>query len=228
MRLLIVEDEALVAQRIERLSRDILGSELELLQVKPTLEAAWHYLHSSPIDLLILDLNLNGKNGFELLEDAVTRSFHTIILSANTDQAIRAFEYGVLDFVPKPFGKERLAKAFARYHQRDTQGEYATKYLAVRQRQGLRLIPITEVSYIQGANNNAILWLDDGTKALHDKSLQQLEQLLPTPFERVHKSYIVNWDKVSGLGSQYDIYLQNGLKVPISRIKYKALKAKLT
>ena len=58
--------------------------------------------------MLLLDLNLGDSDGMTLLESKVAGSFHTIIVSATTDQALRAFEHGVLDFVPKPFAEERL------------------------------------------------------------------------------------------------------------------------
>ncbi len=73
---------------------------------------------STPIDVLFLDLNLNGKDGFDLLKTSVSGAFHVIIISAHTEQALKAFEYGVLDFVGKPFNKERLARALDRVFER--------------------------------------------------------------------------------------------------------------
>ena len=115
MRILIVEDEYSIAKDIEWNCHQLLGKKIELLQIKQTLESAYDFLVQNQIDLLLLDLNLSGKNGFDLLKDAVSGSFHTIIISAHTDQAIEAFKYGVLDFLPKPFEKDRLQKAFKRY-----------------------------------------------------------------------------------------------------------------
>ncbi|MBK7227614.1 MAG: hypothetical protein IPH97_01775 [Ignavibacteriales bacterium] len=59
-------------------------------------------------------MNLNAKDGFELLKQVVSQSFHTIVISANINRAIEAFEYGVLDFIPKPYNIERLKAAFQR------------------------------------------------------------------------------------------------------------------
>ena len=72
------------------------------------MESAFAYLKDHQIDLLLLDLNLDGGNGFDILKYTVSQSFHTIIISAYTDQAITAFQYGVLDFIPKPFRDEEL------------------------------------------------------------------------------------------------------------------------
>ncbi len=228
MRLLIVEDEALIAQRIERLSREILGAELRQLIVKPTLESAAHYLEEHPLDLLILDLNLNGKDGFELLKKAVAGAFHTLIISAYTDKAIEAYEYGVLDFVAKPFNKDRLQKAFQRFADQNYKAKYPTKYLAIRKNQTLQLIEVAQVAFVKGAGNYAELHLQDTAMVLHDKSLRHIAPLLPAHFERIHKSFIVNLKMVQRISAQYEVLLKNGERIPISRSKYKALKNRWT
>ena len=132
MRLLIVEDEPLLAQRLERFCREILGPRLESVRVATMLAEAGARLDESPIDLLLLDLNLHGRDGMQLLASSVAGSFHTIIVSANTEQALRAFEFGVIDFVPKPFSKERLAQALARVTERGGHAAGAARYLAVK------------------------------------------------------------------------------------------------
>src|SRR5688572_31129759 len=111
MKILIVEDEPVLAQRLARFCREILGGQLESLRVASMFSEASARLDESPIDLLLLDLNLHGRDGMQLLASSVAGSFHTIIVSANTEQALRAFEYGVIDFVPKPFSRERLEQA---------------------------------------------------------------------------------------------------------------------
>lgn len=229
MNLLIVEDEARIAKRIERMTRDILGDALQSLKHLPTLQEAQSFMQSHTPDLLLLDLNLNGANGFDLLKDAVAQSFHTIVISAYKDQAITAFEYGVLDFVAKPFNQERLEQAFQRVTSKDT-GSNETKYLAVKKRQQVQLIPIDELMYIKGAGTYSELYLSNGIKELHDKSLEKLEQLLSPAFERVHKSYLVKMTEVKGIsvqtGSKYWAELKSGERIPIGRTKYKALKEK--
>ncbi len=227
MRILIVEDEALIAQRIERLTREILGASLRQLVVKPTIESARCHLREHPLDLLILDLNLNGKDGFELLTEAVAGAFHTLVVSAYTDKAVEAYEYGVLDFIAKPFNKQRLEKAFARYENQHYRATYPVQFLAVRKNQQLQLLNVTEIAYLQGAGNYAELHLVDGRTELHDKSLRHLAPMLPSCFERIHKSFIVNFKLVEAITNQYEIRLDDGRLIPISRSKYKELKDRL-
>lgn len=224
MRILIVEDEDLIAQRIKRLTQEILGNQLQHLAIHPTFESAQAYIQDHPLDILMLDLNLNGVDGFQLLEKSVAQSFQTIILSAYPDRAIMAYEYGVLDFIAKPFNKTRLQKAFERYQNQQYRAEHHTKYLAVKKRQKLHLVAIEDIAYLQGAGNHSELHLTSGQIELHDKSLQHIVKLLPQQFKRVHKSYIVNMQLVRAISSQYEITLENDACIPISRTQYKQLK----
>lgn len=230
MNILIVEDEGRIAKRIERMTYDILGNVIQSLTHLDTLNEASEFIKDNSLDLVLLDLNLNGDDGFDLLTTAVSESFHTIIISAYKDQAIAAFEYGVLDFVPKPFNRDRLEQAFNRVVAKEKTENSQIKVLATKKRGRIQLIPIEDLVYIKGAGVYTELFLIDGTKELHDKSLEKLEQLLLPTFERIHKSYLVKMSEVKEVivksGSKYMAELKNGAIIPIGRTKYKDLKAK--
>jgi len=230
MNILIVEDESRIAKRIERMTRDIFGDTLQSLKHIDNLPEALRFIENSSLDLVLLDLNLNGDNGFDLLTTAVSESFHTIVISANKDQAIAAFEYGVLDFVPKPFNRDRLEQAFNRAITKEKTENNKIKLLAIKKRGRIQLIPIEDLLYIKGAGVYTELFLIDGKKELHDKSLEKLEQLLSPTFERIHKSYLVKMSEIQQIivetGSKYMAELKNGERIPIGRTKYKDIKAK--
>ena len=73
----------------------------------------------------------NASRELELLREAAAGAFHTVVVSANTDAAVRAFEYGVLDFVPKPFGRERLGKSFERMFDSRARADYGARFVAL-------------------------------------------------------------------------------------------------
>lgn len=230
MNILIVEDEARIAGRLERMTQNILGDRLQSLTHIGTLDEAMEYLKKNPLDIVMLDLNLNGEDGFDLLKSVVSGSFHTIIVSAYQEKAIAAFEYGVLDFVPKPFNQERLEQALNRAIGKERSDINTVRFLAVKKRNRIQIIPIEHVLYIKGAGSYTELYLNDGSKELHDKSLEKLEQLLSSTFERIHKSFLVKMSEVRDIivksGSKYEAELKNGELIPIGRTKYKGLKAK--
>ncbi|MGD8306993.1 MAG: LytTR family DNA-binding domain-containing protein [Ignavibacteria bacterium] len=228
MRILIVEDESLVAKRIKRLTEQALVEKNISIVLRSTLESASAYLDEHPIDLLLLDLNLSGKDGFEILKNVVSESFHTIIISANTDKALEAFEYGVLDFIGKPFTLERLQKAFERIEKAAENASYPAKYLSVKQRRNLHVININEICYIKGSGGYSELHLHNGNNFLHNKSLDNLGAILPSYFVRVHRSYLVNIRYTdcfrSHSGSKYDLLMKNKEVIPVSRNRYKQIK----
>jgi DNA-binding LytR/AlgR family response regulator len=215
------------ARGLQRLVQDILGKELEWIGWEASLDASKLALAEKPVDVLFLDLNLNGENGFDLLHGAVAGSFHTIVVSANEDKALRAFEYGVLDFVPKPVSEERLRKALGRVKDANYSGKQA-KYLPIRKPKGVALIRLEDVSYFRGEGNNVEIRLKSGASEYHRQTLDSLAKVLPPQFSRIHRSYIVDTRDVKGVishgGGRYDVDLKGGDKLPLSRVHYKDFK----
>lgn len=231
MNILIIEDESRIARRLHRMTAEFFVDKPTQITVCDSLQKGLDQVAIQLPDLLLLDLNLNGDNGFEILEQIVAASFHTIIVSANIDKAITAFSYGVLDFVPKPFDQDRLFKALTRFVSPVLKPDEGIKYLAVKRSGQIRLISISEVIYIKGAGIYTELHLSNGQNELHDKSLEHLQQLLPDRFERIHKSYLVNFQQIEKIiinaGTRYGALLKTGEVLPVGRSKYKELKNKM-
>ncbi len=231
MHVLIIEDESRIAKRLHRMTTVFFGSVLNKIKNVDSLEEATEYLKNNTLDLVLLDLNLNGEDGFEILKSTVSESFHTIIVSAHKENAIKAFEYGVLDFVAKPFNRDRLELALNRSIQRERIATETIKYLGVKKRGSIQFIDVENILYVRGAGVYAELVLKNGKTELHDKSLEKLEQLLPDSFERIHKSYLLRITEMDEIqiqtGSKYTVKLKNGEVLPIGRTRYKDLKTKL-
>lgn len=231
MKVVVVEDERVVAKRVARNVAEALGEECESVTICGTFDEASDYLNDHDVDLLLLDLNLHGADGFDLLSQAAARPSHTIVVSANTDRALQAFEYGVLDFVPKPFTRERFARAIARARPSGQQLEHRAAHLSVRTPQGIEILPVAGVRAIHGAGNYSEVEMTDGRRRLHYKSLDRLGQLLPDDFLRVHRSHIVNLrcaDKLKTLpGSRYQLILDDGSVVPVGRTRVAEVRERL-
>ncbi|MEW7278092.1 LytTR family DNA-binding domain-containing protein [Aquimarina sp. 2201CG1-2-11] len=230
MNILIIEDELRIAKRILRMSKEFFLNTLNIITHVDSLQDGIAFIKENKLDLVLLDLNLNGDNGFDLLKTTISEAFHTIIISAHKDQALTAFEYGVLDFVHKPFNKERLDLAFNRVLAKESISSKDIKVLAVKKRGEVQLIGIDTIRYIKGAGVYSELILDNDTSFLHDKSLEKLEQLLPDDFIRIHKSYIVKITAIKAIkvysGSKYMAELHDQEMLPVGRTRYKVLKDK--
>lgn len=231
MNILIVEDERVAARRLDRLTNEILGEKFVSVRCLGTLDRSKRALSGDDIDVVLLDLNLNGEDGFELLKHAAAGRFHTIVVSANTDRAIEAYEYGVLDFVPKPVDRARLVRAFERMEDPPRDGSGAANRLVVRNRGRLQVIPIEEISYLRGAGDYSEIHCTDGSVALHNKSLESLERILPESFFRIHKSYITDLQRIVHIkiygGGKYECELSDGAVLPVSRTRYKDLRQRI-
>lgn len=230
LRIAIVEDEEVAARRLARLVGEILDERRHRLHHLSTLDSALAQMGARPFDLLFLDLNLYGRDGFQLLRKAVAQPFHTIVVSAHTDRAVEAFELGVLDFVAKPYSRVRLEKALHRAldgEQRST----GARVLALRKVGRVEWLPIDRVALLRGAGNYVEVVTEDGARHLHDKTLDRLAQLLPPRFQRVHRSYIVDTGRVRSCatlgGGRYRAELADGTRVPVSRSFIDALRRTL-
>lgn len=220
MRVIVVEDETMVARSLARHVQSVLGASLQQLEIVGDVGSAQARLQVMKPDVLLLDLNLHGHDGFELLKQAVAGAFDTIVVSANTDRAIEAFEYGVLDFVPKPCNTERLAQAFKRLSGRRSES-VALRYLIVRHAGKLERVKIDDIRAIHGANDYSELELANGARRLHEKTLEQLARSLSGSFLRIHRSHIVNLKDIQSLGAQagsrYRLTLTDGSQLPVGR-----------
>lgn len=252
--LLIVEDEGVILGRLERLYLDIFA--VQNLPVKITsassLADAKQALANGNFHLLSLDLNLNGDSGFDLLQQACSHAGQTIIVSAYRDQALTAFEYGVMDFVPKPFSRQRLEKAINRFLEQpdgtlviesatsiqkqtdtenETETETETRYLLVKSGSSLLRLKLQDIESIEGYGNYSKIHLQSGQEHLHEKGLENLLQILPDHFFRVHKSHLVNLHQFHELkslgGGQFQLSTTSGRLIPVGRTRVEQLRQRV-
>jgi two-component system response regulator LytT len=231
MKILLIDNEPRATLLLEQLCRTILGHRLTHLATADSIPAATAQLEETTFDVVLLDPNMMPSNGLELPLPRIGRAFQTIIVSANTDLSLRAFEYGVLDFVPKPVSRERLAMALRRVAEQGEPAEPSDRFLAVRRMGRIDLVPINDLLYVEGADKYSELVLTNGQRSFYDKCLGRLEATLPPSFVRIHKSYLVRFPMVSRLvvrkGSRYFAELRNGLRLPVGRSRYEQIRSRL-
>lgn len=227
MRILILEDEPPIADYIASSIRSILNEQIKKLTVLHSIEEASDFLSRNQIDLLFLDLNLSGEDGFEILKESLSQSFQTIVISAYTERAIKAYEYGVIDFVPKTLKPDRLRTAIDRYMGRSERPEQ-TKYLISKMKNKNKLIPVNEIVYLQADRYLVFANLESSKNFIIEKPLNSLEIILPKNFTRIHRSYIVNLNFVESYESPshgtFCVVLKDHNRLPVSRYRLKHIK----
>jgi two-component system, LytTR family, response regulator LytT len=219
MRVLIVEDEAPAHRRLRRLVQATRGYEQSLIEVAESLRDAQRLLDGATWDVVLLDLDLSGRDGFELVGRFPSASpTQIIVVSAYPQRAIEAFEHAVVDFVRKPVSASRLAQALGRVR-REPVGEGRPPLVGT-----VELVRLERVLCASGADDYVELHLHDGRRVLYDSSLDEIEGQCGADFVRVHRSHLVNLRHVVRLISadaeSRQIELTGGVTVPVSRRRY--------
>lgn len=230
MRILIVEDEAPAHRRLLRLIRTTPGYDDATIEIAESLREAHRQLADVAWDVVLLDLDLAGRDGFELVGRLPSaRPTQVIVVSAYPQRAIEAFEHAVVDFVRKPVSATRLAQALSRLR-REPHDDDATA-LVVRRRGNVELVRLDDVLCASGADDYVELQLRDGRTALHDATLDELERQLGDGFIRTHRSHLVNAQHVVRLCDSpvhtRVVELSGGLSVPVSRRRLATVEAQV-
>jgi two-component system LytT family response regulator len=185
-------------------------------------------------DLLFLDIQMPECDGFDVLELLGTDLPRAIIfVTAHDDYALRAFEAGALDYLLKPFDDARFTRALARAKEKvalfASQPE-APRRLVVKSPRQLLFIDVADVDWVEAASYYSYLHVGPDTHAIR-RTMNELERDLGGRFMRIHRSAIVNLDRVGGLELQssgdYAVVLRSGVRLRLSRSYRKSLHERL-
>jgi two-component system LytT family response regulator len=196
-------------------------------------------------DLVFLDIQMPKINGFEMLE-LIDDPPAVIFTTAFDEYAIKAFEAHAIDYLLKPFSKERFQKALQKWLalRQSTRQEGkmppATEQIrqpeernriVVREAGNIRIIPVTDIHYIEAYDDYVkIFTLKE--MFLKKKTMSFYEGILdPSDFVRVHRSYIVRISQITRIEpvekDTHVAQLKGGAKIPLSKSGYTKLKAVL-
>ena len=199
-------------------------------------------------DLVLLDIQMPKLNGFEMLE--VMEENPVIIFTTAYDQyALKAFELNATDYLMKPVSVERFDSALSKAREklasgRDTVAQPASlvtsrppdspsiSRIVVRKGNGINIIPVEELKYIE-AQDDYVMVYHSGGKALKQQRMKFFEENLPpSQFMRIHRSYIVKTDAIARLEpygkENYVAILKSGERLPVSKAGYRNIKDELT
>lgn len=199
-------------------------------------------------DLLILDIQMPKINGFEMLE-LLDQMPSVIFATAFDEYAIKAFEANAVDYLLKPFSKERFDAAIEKWSaKQNATAAGADKHLAgllehsekqpdegnrivVKTNSEITIVPVNDVFYIEAYDDYVKIFTKDNYY-LKKKTMSYYEEVLdPSRFFRVHRSFIINLQQLTRIEpmekNSYIALLKNGKKIPLSRTGYTKLKEKL-
>jgi len=224
IRVLVIDDESLARRNLTVLLRrdpDIAS----IAECGSGLEAVEEIRKSKP-DLVFLDVQMPEYDGFDVLEMLGCDLPSTIIfVTAYDEYALRAFEAGALDYLLKPFDDARFDRALSRA--KDKLAHYtplqprAVKQLVVKSPGQVLFLNVADIDWIEAADYYACLHVAGDTHLMR-RTLSELEgDLGDGKFIRIHRSIIVNIDRIHGLeleqGGEYEVVLKSKVRLRLSR-----------
>ncbi len=201
---------------------------------------AYEYLHEYSVpDILFLDIEMPGMNGFELLEKLMPKRFNTIFITAYNQYASKAFRFNALDYLLKPIDPDQLRDAVNKVLQQSQPETVQIRQLqkmlsgntpeifALATQSGVIFINLNDIILAEAINNYVKFYLDSGKSVIASRNLKELQELLESyNFLRVHRSYIINLKKIKKyLQNDGLLSMNNDMEIPVARPQRQKLKS---
>lgn len=239
LRVVIVDDEPLARAMVRQCIAAHPGVDV-VAECANGFEAVKAVTELSP-DLLFLDVQMPKLSGFEVLE-LIGRDVAVIFTTAYDQFALRAFEVHAVDYLLKPFSEQRFAEALSRARERLAAKESLPvdalvsearprqeplERVLIRDGSKVHVLPVDRIDYVE-AQDDYVCFKSDGKSLLKDQTLGSVEASLdPARFVRVHRSYLLNIDRIA----RVELYakdsriaiLRDGTRLPVSRAGYARL-----
>jgi len=258
LRAFLVDDEPLALERLQRLL--VAFPEIQIIGIATDPPAALATLndpHLHQIDVLFLDIQMPGMNGFELLAHLTTQPF-VIFTTAYDQHALRAFETNAIDYLLKPIESEQLERALKKLGRirpvakpdwqqnpdlpqllqeltaslREGYATYPTR-IASRVGERITFLPLDDVTHFM-AHDKLTFAVIDGRRHCVDQTIADLEQRLdPAKFLRIHRSALINVDWIHEVNSWFAgkvvLTLRDGqhTQLAVARDRVRTLKGRL-
>jgi len=233
----LADDEVLARQKLRQLLRDEPGIEVvgEGCAASETIEV----VRATKPQLLFLDIQMPGMDGFDIATELCSNKLapmpHIIFTTAHDQYALRAFEIQAVDYLLKPFTRERLSSAVERARKEILLGDQqspangtavrnASRYtsrIVFKSRGRIVFLPVSDIRWISAEENYVRITTPTETHLLRETMARLEEKLDPEMFLRVHRSSIVNLQHIKEVRTEadgeYAVVLVNGEKLTMSR-----------
>jgi two-component system LytT family response regulator len=210
---------------------------IRILHTAHSVDEALAFIQLHPPDLVFLDIQMPGKNGFDLLAQLPDRSLEVIFVTAYDQYGIHAVKYSALDYLLKPIDEKELEAAIHKAEERIEAKRYNINLehlirnmkdqaqdptLALSIGYETRFVNVSSIVRCKADNNYTEIYLQSGEIWLISKTLKEYDELLtPQGFLRVHQSHLINRSYIARIkkGLNASLILKDGTEIPIARQK---------
>jgi two-component system LytT family response regulator len=243
LRAVIVDDEPLARDLLSLLLAD--HKDIEIVARCQNGREAIAYLQSQPVDLLFLDVQMPKLDGFDVVERVGLQHLPpTVFVTAYHEHAVRAFDVHAVDYLTKPVDAERLARALGRVREKiaakaalltqeqlaavlnglrsvvDGSDKYASRFL-VKDGEKEILLPVEKIDWIEAAEYYCCLHVNGRRYMLRETIADLSDKLDSRGFVRIHRSVIVNLDRIREIyregQAEGSVVLKDGQKLRMSK-----------
>lgn len=238
IRTIIIEDEPLAAGIIQEFLMSF--PQFEVVEVCQDGFQGLKAINQHKPDLIFLDVQMPKITGFEMLE-LLDEPPAVIFTTAFDQYALKAFDAKAMDYLLKPYSESRFKQAIDRFLEsrgKNSEQKHSGEGLAylaeksnrlvVRVKNDIKIIPITEVIYFEADDDYVTIHTPSG-KYLKKMTMKTLEESLDSAkFTRVHRSFIINLNEITGIEpyerDTYLVKLRAGEQIPVSKTGYARLR----
>jgi two-component system LytT family response regulator len=231
---IIVEDEAQNRENLVCLLAACCPQVEVVTQCASAAEARQAIIERRP-DLVFLDIEMPGGNGFTLLESLPDAHFEVIFVTAYNNYGIQAIKFSALDYILKPIDPDELRNAVEKASQKiarkeenqrmlnllqNAQREPSNMVIALSMADSIEFVPIQSIVRCESDSNYTTFFLKNGEQLIVSRTLKEFDELLtPHGFLRVHQSHLVNTNEVKSYVKSDGGYIRmkDGATVSISR-----------
>src|SRR5262249_23753153 len=238
LRAIIAEDELVAREAMVKMA-DSCG--VQVLAACRSGAEVIHQLMAFQTDLLFLDVQMPGIDGFEVLQRMPSCRLPAVIFTTAYDRyAVKAFELNAVDYLLKPFDAERFGKAVEKARSRIaissdcsavtgrcdreirlSNPRQGPQRFVVRSKGKVEIVKVDDIDWIEAEHNYVRLHIGNTVHAVRQPIREIETRLQPDSFLRIHRSLIVNVDRIRSLQScgygEYLVVLKNGKSLPLSR-----------
>ncbi|PEL06152.1 LytTR family DNA-binding domain-containing protein [Bacillus sp. AFS017336] len=238
LKALIVDDEPLARDELAYLLKR--SKEVEIIGEADSIKSSMNFIQSYEVDVIFLDIQLADESGLDLARKLQNLSHHPAVVFATAfdEYALHAFELQAVDYILKPFDESRIQKTIekiAKMNLKNTKTNTRTNTpllrqdkLAIAVDERILLLNFEEIIYLFTQEGKTTVVTDKMTYQLNETLINLERKLQNISFIRVHRSYIVNVNKINEIqpwfNSTYNLIMYDGEKVPVSRTYTKELK----
>lgn len=238
-RSLVIDDDSFFAEQLQELLT-VNHPEIEVLGIAHTSADAQQLIEELKPELVFMDIQMPGRNAFELLENLEFRQFDIVFTTSYDHYALQAFDYNTIHYIVKPVTKENLNKAIEKYSLSRWENKDVAydeilniikqadpnKKIQIPKQSGFSLVSIDDIIRFEAEGSYTKVFKKSDTQKDESEllcvNIKKFElQLTNHQFFRCHHSHLINLNKVKGYvkGEGGFVELNNGESIPVSRSK---------